>query len=225
MNEVIYFLGMRLEYWTLLLAIIAIAFTALKDFILPRIFKPELNITYKQKEPYVRQTVITSGSNTRSYGFFHRFKIKNVGKVTAKNCRCQVYSVKDKKGKQLDLTGFPIRWASRPESMIDFTKAERLNIGPGESEFVDLVNVDINQAGYFYFQPYHIPIGMNPQVKLDDYIIKIIISGDNFKPYFATFEMNGNPKEKHILDIVLKRVTRLGKYSVFKKLVRSLRIV
>ncbi|KKP30770.1 MAG: hypothetical protein UR15_C0001G0015 [Parcubacteria group bacterium GW2011_GWA2_31_28] len=191
------------------LSLVAIIFTAFKDFILPWFVKPKLQITYEKGEPYKRQANINAGQNQLVVGFFDRFKIKNVGSETAKNCRCQIYSIINEKGKELHLQGFPIKWASRPESAIDFIKAERLNLAPGESEFVDLTNTRIDNVGYFYFQPYHnVPIGMDGQVTLKDYTLKIIISGDNFKPYFATFEIDGHPKEKHILEIILKEVSR-----------------
>ncbi len=186
----------------IILSIIAIVFTAFKDFILPWFFKPELEITYGKKEPYNRQVPIIE-SNSVNVGFFYRFKIRNIGKKTAKNCRCQVYSIKNKRGNELDLQGFPLKWVSRPDSK------ERLNISHGESEFVDLANTRIDSVGYFYLEPYHnVPIGMNNQVSLDYYALKIIISGDNFKPYFATFRINGQPKEKHILEMFLKSVAR-----------------
>lgn len=186
------------------LSIIAIIFSALKDFILPMFFKPRLEISYGQKWPYKRQVnIVDTGSNQRVLGFFYRFKIKNVGRGTAKNCRCQIYSIKSKEGNELNLDGFPVRWASRPDSK------ERLNISQGESEFIDLASTRINSIGYFYFEPYHnVPIGMDGQITLNDYILRIIISGDNFKPYFATFRINGQPKEKHILEITLESVGR-----------------
>ena len=185
------------------LSIIAIIFTALKDFILPSFLKPKLEITYERKEPYKRQTHIKNNLDQMEVAFFYRFKIKNLGRITAKNCRSQIYSIKDKGCNELDLQGFPLRWANRPDSK------ERLNISLGESEFVDLASTRINSAGYFYFEPYHnISIGMNSEVILKDYTLKIIISGDNFKPYFIIFKINGSPKEKHILEITLKEVVR-----------------
>lgn len=191
----------------IVLSLMAIIFTALKDFILPWIIKPKLKVSYFQKEPYNRQIFI--GSDRGIMGFYYRFKVKNIGRDVAKNCRCQIYSIQDLEGNELDLRGFPIRWASRPEPIVDFIKAERLNIGPGESEFADLTHTNIHNAGYFYFEPYHnVPIGMNNQVPLKDYLVTIIISGDNFRPYLATFEVNGSPKEKHILEITLKGVKR-----------------
>ena len=188
MDDVIYFLGMRLEFWTLFLAIIAIIFTGLKDFIIPFILKPSLRISYLPKEPYKRSGIIIHpGSNL---GAFDRFKVENVGKRVARNCRCQIYSIKNKEGKKIDLRGFPLMWASRPDSAENFTKAERLNIGPGESEFVDLAHMNSNDTTKIFFNSYHnIPIGMANNIPFVENIIKVIISGDNFKPYIVSFKI------------------------------------
>jgi hypothetical protein len=188
MSETIYFLGMRLEYWSLFIAGLAILFTALKEFILPYIFKPKLKITYLPKEPYKRAPVFLNPGQILSA--FDRFKVENVGKRTAKNCRCQVYQVTDSKGKDADLQGFPLRWASRPDSGIDFDKAERLNIGPGESEFADLIYMRVDNTTKMFLSSYHnTPIGMGDSIPIDTYTIQAIISGDNFKPYIASFKM------------------------------------
>ena len=199
-----------IENWKISLPIfislIAILFTALKDFILPVIFKPKLNITYNSQEPYKRAPIILSPGSVLSA--FDRFKVENVGKKTAKNCRCQIYQVTDSKGKDVDLQGFPLRWASRPDSGTDFSKAERLNIGPGESEFVDLVYMRSDNTTKTFLSSYHnTPIGMGDSIPIDDYIIKAIISGDNFKPYFASFKIGKKP-ELNGFKIKLLNVTK-----------------
>jgi len=193
MSEPIYFLGMRLEYWSLILAGIAIIFTALKDFILPFIIKPNLKITYVNKEPYKRFPIFLNPGSILSA--FDRFKVENIGKATAKNCRCQIYQVKDSNEKEVDLQGFPLRWASRPDSGIDFSKAERLNIGPGESEFVDLIYMRSDNTTKMFLSSYHnTPIGMGDNIPIDDYIIKAIVSGDNFKPCIVSFKIEKMPE-------------------------------
>ncbi len=180
-----------LENWGLIipisLSIIAIIFTAFKDFIIPYILKPKLTITFHKKEPYTRAPIILNGSVMSA---FDRFKIENTGKETAKGCRCQIYSIIDDKSKEMDLQGFPLRWASRPDPTGDFIKAERLNIGPGESEFVDLLYMRSDNTTKIFFSSYHnTPIGMADNIPFGSYVIKIIISGDNFKPYFASFKV------------------------------------
>ena len=188
MSEFIYFLGMRLEYWSLFVAGVAILFTALKDFILPFIIKPKLKITYANKEPYKRAPIILHPGSILSA--FDRFKVENIGKTTAKNCRCQIYQVKDNDGKEIDLQGFPLRWASRPDAGNDFSKAERLNIGPGESEFADLVYMRSDNTTRMFLSSYHsTPMGMGDSIAADNYTFKAIISGDNFKPYIASFKV------------------------------------
>ena len=191
MSDAIYFLGMRLEYWTLFLAVVAILFVALKDFILPYFLKPKLKIDYRSKEPYKRAPIVINSSSA-TIGAFDRFKIENIGRDTAKGCRCQIYSIKDHKGKEMDLQGFPIRWASRPDSAGDFTKAERLNIGPGESEFADLLYMRSDDTTKIFFSSYHnVPVGMADNVPIGDHVIEFIISGNNFRPYIARFKVFG----------------------------------
>lgn len=193
MSEIIYFLGMRLEYWSLFLAGIAILFTALKDFILPIFIKPKLEITYIDKEPYKRAPIILHPGSILSA--FDRFKVENIGRITAKNCRCQIFQVIDSKGKEIDLQGFPLRWASRPDAKTDFSKTERLNIGPGESEFADLLYMRVDDTTKMFLSSYHnTPIGMGDSIPTDDYTIKTIISGDNFKPYIACFKVGKKPE-------------------------------
>src|SRR3989344_8789043 len=172
----------------IILSLIAILFTGLKDFIIPAFIKPRLKFSYNSKEPYKRGPIIL---NTHSFSVFDRFKVENVGRDIAKNCRCQIYSIENAEGKKFDLHGFPIRWASRPEPVVDFIKAERLNIAPGESEFVDLAYMRTDNTTKIFFNSYHnIPIGMDNSVPFDEYIIEFIVSGDNFRPYLLKFRIH-----------------------------------
>lgn len=190
----------------ILISVIALLFTGLKDFILPLIFKPKLEITYQKQAPYKKGPVIkSSGSLWENYD---RFKIENIGKATAKNARCQIHDIKNKEGKSFDLQGYHLKWVSRQESAQDFSKVERLNIAPGESEFVDLIYTRNDNTTNFYFNKYpNIPTGMNEDIPIDDYIIKAIITGDNFKPYFATFKIN-KKLEFNGINLHLKEVGR-----------------
>lgn len=173
----------------ILLSIIAIIFTAFKDFILPWFFKPKLNITYLPEAPYKKGPIVkNSGHLIENY---ERFKVENVGRVVAKNVRCQVYQVKDHDNKSFDFQGYHLKWASRPESTQDFSKVERLNIGIGESEFVDLVYMRTDNTTNIYFNKYpNIPSGMNDYLPIGDYLITALVSGDNFKPYLASFKVH-----------------------------------
>ena len=143
--------------------------------------KPKLKITFHKKEPYTRAQIIINSSVMSA---FDRFKIENPGKEIAKGCRCQIYSIKDSDGKEIDLQGFPLKWASRPDL------SERLNIGPGESEFVDLVHMRTDNTTKIFFNSYHnVPVGMDNSIPAGEHTINVIISGDNFKPYIASFKI------------------------------------
>jgi len=192
----------------IVLSVVAIIFTATKDFIIPLILKPKLDFTYCPKEPYKRGPVIINPGQ-HHLAFFDRFKIENIGRNIAKNCRCQIFSVVNSKNKEFDFHGYPLRWASRPESAIDFTKAERLNIASGESEFVDLAYFRSDAGNKLLFNKYHnVDIGMPDNLDLDDYIVQIIVSGDNFRPYLLTFRISKKLLGLQGLDIKLLEVKR-----------------
>ncbi|MBS3087300.1 hypothetical protein J4226_01785 [Candidatus Pacearchaeota archaeon] len=176
---------------SLLLSIVAISFTALKDFIIPYWFKPKLKISYLNSPPYERQTVLT-GSN---FFMFHRFKIENIGKSVARNCRCQIYQIENEKKVDRDLQGFPLKWATFPDMHGDFEKPERINIGSGESEFVDLFYFGGRDQTKFQLSSYdNSVLERRDGLKLGNYVLHVIISGDNFKPYIAKFKIEKTHK-------------------------------
>ncbi len=179
--------------WTIIvpitLSVIAILFTAFKDFILPWFFKPKLKITYSQEAPYKKGPKVKNSGNF--FEVYERFKVENLGKEIAKNVRCQVYDIKDSNNKPFDFQGYHLKWASRPESAQEFSKVERLNIAVGESEFAELVYMRTDNTTNIYFSKYpNIPSGMDESLPIGDYAIRVIVSGDNFKPYLASFKIN-----------------------------------
>lgn len=169
------------------LSLVAIIFAAFKDFILPYFIKPKLKISYLPVLPYKRHSIVLTGSIISA---FDRFKIENIGKSTAKNCRCQIYSIKNKEGKELDLQGFPLKWANWPDMLSGFKKKERVNIGFGESEFIDFVYMREDDTTKIFLSSYDSSVlGKGDNLYIDNYNIKVIISGDNFKPYIASFKI------------------------------------
>lgn len=184
-NE-IFFLGLRIEIWALFLSIVALVFTLLKDFITPWVFKPKLEFNYEEKPPYRRQDVIIN-RNQELRGAFLRFSVKNVGRRPALNCRCQILKVEKENNLYGDYQGFPLRWASRPESVINQVSGERLNIARRETEFVDLA-VTTNKDNFIHLQKYHnVDIGIKEVIENGKYDIYLIFSGDNFNPYILKF--------------------------------------
>ena len=185
-----------LENWGILLSIIlsslAIIFTALRDFILPSILIPELKISYFSRPPYKRHSIVLTGSILSA---FDRFRIENIGRRAAKNCRCQIYQIVDNKGRNLDLQGFPLKWANWPDMSGGFEKKERINISRGESEFVDLVYMRGDDTTKIFLSSYEKEIfGKGDNIEIGNYTFHVIISGDNFKPYLASFEIKRDTK-------------------------------
>lgn len=196
MDNVITLLGLKLEIWAFIISLIALMFTFLKDFILPWYFKPKIEFTYENKPPFRREDVtIDKGSNLK--GTFLRFSVKNVGRRPALNCRCQILKVNKGNNIYGDYQGFPLRWASRPESLINQTSGERLNLGIGETEFIDLA-ASTNKDNFIYLQKYHnIDIGIKEVIECGKYNLFLIFSGDNLEPYFLHFTIDRKDSIDH----------------------------
>jgi hypothetical protein len=174
--------------WALIISIIVAIFTLMKDFIIPLLLKPKLKFIYKEEVPYRRENVIINNVELNK-GSFIRFSVINVGKRPALNCRCQIFKLEQSSKRYGDYIGFPLRWASRPESLIDSSNGERLNIAIGETEFIDLAFTTSNN-NYINLQKYHnVDIGIKEVIEPGEYLITLIFSGDNFKPYKIKFQI------------------------------------
>lgn len=204
MADQILLFGISIEILALIISLIAIIFTLLKDFLLPIFFKPKLEFKYEEEPPYRREDVIINrDQNLR--GSFLRFSVKNIGRIPALNCRCQIQKVKIDDEEYGDYRGFPLRWASRPESIISQASGERLNIARGETEFMDIA-VTASNNNFINLQKYHgVDIGIKEVIEPGEYDIFLIFSGDNFKPYTLKFhtikEASNDPNSIH-LDLV-----------------------
>lgn len=189
MNSSMTLFGIRVEILALIISVIAIIFTFLKDFFLPLIYKPKLEFKYEENPPTRRKNV-NINRNPDLFGTFLRFSVKNIGRRPAFNCRCHILDIKKNHVKYGDYEGFPLRWASRPESVINQASGERLNISIGETEFIDLA-VTTNENNLIHFQKYHdVDIGIRENLEFGKYDILLIFSGDNFKPYQILFEVD-----------------------------------
>ncbi|MFH0882829.1 MAG: hypothetical protein V2A56_07570, partial [bacterium] len=69
-----------IEVLSICIAIIALVFTLLRDFILPCIIKPKIKVYYSNKEPYKKDNLIIN--ETCHVGSFIRIMINNEGKTT-----------------------------------------------------------------------------------------------------------------------------------------------
>lgn len=150
--------------------------------------RPILYFIHRENEPFRRENILIQGTNISVT--FERFMVINKGRGPALQCRCQIYEVR-KDGKTFgDYRGYPLKWASRPEAIIDQLKGERLNIGPGETEFIDLAHTVSNDTN-IHLEKYHsIAIGIPDFISFGNYEVEIIFSGDNFSPYFLLFNID-----------------------------------
>ncbi len=198
MAEKILIVGIQIEIWAIIISFVAILIALLKDFILPFWKKPKLEFEYKEKVPFRKENIAIGNLKLKSasvvneikpLGTFLRMKVKNNGKNPAINCRCQIFNIVKESEVLNDYEGFPLKWASRPELILDQRNAERLSIGIGEQEFID-VAVAVNTDKKIHFEKYHsIPIGIPETLLPGKYELNLLFSGDNFRPYQISFKL------------------------------------
>jgi len=165
------------------ISIIALIFSLLKDFIIPCFQKPKLKFKFENDIPFRRFTT----SHTRSC--FLRIRVRNVGKTPALNCRCQILSIEKDNEIYGDYTGCPVRWASRPEKDVNPLDRERLEIGQGESEFLDTATANYCDEKIHLCQYHNEGIGTPIELEPNVYNVVIIVSGSNFRPYVLSFRI------------------------------------
>lgn len=184
MSNIIYFLGIRLEYWTLIIAGIAVLFTALRDFIIPTIFKPRLRLNGKNQDFYIEEA---EHLTKRRY---IRLKIINKNSFwsrPAKNCYIKLIEIKKDGELMHPFTPVPLKWSSYDEETGPITKRKH-NLAKGEFHFIDLCYECETYKKRLYFQT---PIPPKLQVKLEAgrYTFKVGIYGNNFAPKLEIFNL------------------------------------
>lgn len=194
MVDSIYFLDIRLEYWTLVLASIAILFAVLKDFILPFIFKPKIHIEGIDDGECIENASDDVKIPGEKLSRWVRLRIINKNSffsVSAKNCHIKLLSIKNKKGKKITpFNLIPLTWVNYDEE----NKGGKHDLSIGEYHLIDLVHEKsyVNRILCFKFNQC-LPLELRKKTQKEfgpgSYIFNVGIYGDNFKPQQKDFRI------------------------------------
>ena len=124
-------------------------------------------------------------------GCFLRLGVTNKSrKCTAEKCRCKIKYVKSELGCDLNnYVGFTLRWANKPESVHNPLGLERLNIGIGETEYLDLA-LALDNDNKIFLESYHaVQDGLKSTMQPGKYEIALTFSGENFRSHTITYEL------------------------------------
>jgi hypothetical protein len=185
MSEFIYFLGMRLEYWTLIIAGIAILFTALKDFIIPLVFKPRLDLEGKNQEFYIEES--EEQHTKKRYLRLKVFNKNNFWSKSAKNCYVKLIEIKKDGELMHPFTPVPLKWSSYDEE-IGLITTRKHDLAKGEFHFIDLCHEQESIKKRLHFQT-PIPPKLGIKLLSGIYTFKVGIYGDDFKPKIEIFRV------------------------------------
>jgi len=130
--------------------------------------------------------------NGYTNGCFIRLGVTNKSnKRKANECRCKIKIVKSEFGDTLNsYVGFSLRWANRPESILNPLGIERLDLGMGETEYIDLALAMANSNKIFLESYHSVPDGIKSTMEPGRYNITLIFSGRNFRSHTITYELS-----------------------------------
>lgn len=138
--------------------------------------RPKIKFGLKNEEPHV----ITAIGRPPQLIKYFRIKMKNKGKVTAKNCYVKLISVTTLDSDVNLIEPDKLKWSSAPTDNRYGIPREKIDIFPsGGWEFCDLFRLDTFLLTDIHFES----LGGNRKVPItNEYIITIEVTGDNIKP-------------------------------------------
>ena len=184
---------MYVEFWALGISIVALIATLTKDFFIPLLFKPRLEIVIGNNDSFVRTALFGSGEKSR----WMRFLIKNKSSffgARAKRCYIKLLEMRDNNDNLiLPFDQAPLPWAVYKD-VEEFT-SYRNDLSKGESHFIDLV---YERNGFPYIIPASLNLPNSLLMKMKNqevltpgvYKFKIGIYGDNFKSFTRDIKLS-----------------------------------
>ena len=172
-----------MAFFAIIISILAVLLTLVKDFFIPAIFKPKLKIEAKNDS----ECIETDSKHSRylriklinDKGFFSR---------KAEQCYVKLLGIKDKNNQCIyPFTPFPLKWSLYDDPNGNINVGSRTHdLQAGDYYFIDVVH-EYNGKRYFLIQgPLSQQLLDNAEEKLGpgEYRLEVGIYGSNFKPIF-----------------------------------------
>ncbi len=167
----------------ILIASLALLLTLLKDFILPSIFKPRLELIGEDNG----QCVVDASNEFNQPSRWIRLKLKNKNSFwtkKAKNCYVKLLEIRNSKGDKISpIDPCPLMWVTYEDY--------KGNLAIGESHLIDLTH-EYPTVRYLNFK-IPIPLEIRRRAEIDlgpgMYSILVGVYGDNFSPIYKKFKV------------------------------------
>ncbi|MBI2148972.1 hypothetical protein HYU23_04785 [Candidatus Woesearchaeota archaeon] len=165
---------------SIIIAIVALVFTALKDFIIPYILKPRISMEAKNDEECIEDC----GEESQIKSRWLRLKLINKSGFfsnKAKNCYVKLLGIYNSNHEKMHpFSQFPLPWVCYNNYKNDLSK--------GETHLIDLVyEYGTKRRLYVNGKDYPIPVKLLNKLIPGKYIFKVGVYGDNFNPKFYDF--------------------------------------
>jgi len=179
------FLGLNVEWWAILISLLAVLIAIFKDFVKPLIFSPKIKLYCKNAEFYIEEV-----ENLTKHRYL-RLKIINSGgyfSSTTKNCYVKLMWIKKEGNITSPFTPTILKWSLYDEETEPITTRKH-DLAKGEPHFIDLCSESEKGKRILFFQA-PIPPKLAEKLGSGKYTFKIGVYGDNFTPKYWMFNVN-----------------------------------
>ena len=186
MDDTFQMLGIGLEIWSFLFALIAIVVSLAKEIILPIWIKPDIKIIYENDDECVHDAMTWDGRGERCVftSKWLRLKIKNAGRKTAKGCYIKLTAIRDDKGDLIKpFDPCPLLWTVFNE---DNRKNDywEIDLAKKEHHFINLVYQSA-ETDFIGIRALSLPTTLIAKIKKSPpgkFKFDVTAYGDNFEP-------------------------------------------
>jgi len=181
-----------LSEWLTAIGTIATAIVAMVVAFIPSILRrynrPKFDIEFENKKPFCRyafREILGKEALTRTYWI--RLRVRNVGKSVAKACEGKLVRITDLKTNEdrKDFDPIVLNWVGTNRHPIDINKSEY--------EYLDILFTREDDGKRFYLREIDPqPRGINLTPERKDYILRIVLYGENVEPLDKSFHLKNN---------------------------------
>jgi hypothetical protein len=153
--------------------------------------KPILEVTFENQEPYCRETQVTVAlpvGHAKDRGYWLRLRVRNRGRSIARHCQGKLVSITEPVGdSRTDFDPIVLQWV---------TSNNPIDIGKEEFEYLDVLHSVKTRPDVFFIgantsRPAE-ETGINLTPPRQDYLLRIVIYGENADPLHKTFYLKND---------------------------------
>ena len=190
----------ELYEWLTAIGITVASMVAIIVALIPSILrwynKPKFEIEFENKEPFcrfafTRFTIVNKGriAKVQSKTYWIRLRVRNVGKSLARGCEGKLIRITDAETHEdrQDFDPVVLKWVGTSRNPIDINKSEY--------EYLDILFTARDHNEQFHIATLEKePRAINLHPERKDYVLHIVLYGENVEPLSKSFYLKNHKK-------------------------------